>query len=552
MARNLANGLSLGRMTGHSTGGDTRQPGCHDFVTAAALRYDRALFRLRHHREALRSTEDMAYLLPRTIVIVGAGFSGTSVATNLLRAEHEQPLRIVLIDRSEIGRGVAYRRSSDAYLLNVPASRMSANVDDPDEFLEFAQRRLPGTRGEDFLPRELYGEYLESSLRRAESDAPPEVELQRMHGLVIAIERIPRTSTYQVHLDDERIVLANEVVLALGNPSPASLPGSDKLRGDARYLENPWQASGTVRAGETVLIVGTGLTMADVAVAGLAGRKVVVHAVSRHGLLPTPQAPFRHAQLEHDPRGLLDAASVSLRCLYRAVRALATDIESHNGDWREAITYLRDLAPRLWQRLAVSERRRFLRHVRCYWEVHRHRLPEATWTKLRDLQRAGRLHLHAARILRLETAGKYIRVVYRRRGQSEVEKLLVDRVINCTGPDYNPAHTGERLLRSLLAQGLATGDAMGLGLVTDEFGTLVSASGHPANGLYYLGPMLRPAYWETTAVAELRQHAALLARHLAEDPESWTVRAAARAPAGRASVAAASASASPPHYGLPA
>jgi uncharacterized NAD(P)/FAD-binding protein YdhS len=494
----------------------------------------------------------MTYLLPRTIVIVGAGFSGTSVATNLLRAGHAQPVRIVLIDRAEIGRGVAYRRSSDAYRLNVPASRMSANVDDPDEFLTFAQRRVPGARGEDFLSRELYGEYLESSLRRAESDAPPEIELQRLHGLVIAIERIPRTSTYQVHLDDGRIVCATDVVLALGNPSPASLPGSDKLRGDARYLENPWLASSTVRAGETVLLVGTGLTMADVAVAGLAERKVVIHAVSRHGLLPTPQAPFRHAQLEHDPEPLLAAASTSVRCLYQAVRALATDIESNNGDWREAISYIRELAPRLWQRLAVSERRRFLRHVRCYWDVHRHRLPEATWTELRDLQREGRLHLHAARILRLEPAGKYIRVVYRPRGQSEVEKLLVDRVINCTGPDYNPAHTRERLLRSLLAQGLATGDAMGLGLVTDELGTLISASGHPANGLYYIGPMLRPAYWETTAVAELRQHAALLAHHLAEDPESWTVGPAAWAPASRTSLAPGSASTSPPRFGLTA
>jgi uncharacterized NAD(P)/FAD-binding protein YdhS len=494
----------------------------------------------------------MAYPPPRTVVIVGAGFSGTSVATNLLRAGHRQPVRVVLIDRTEIGRGVAYRRSSHAYLLNVPASRMSANVDDPDEFLKFAQRRLPGARGEDFLPRALYGEYLESSLRRAESDVPPEVELQRMHGLVIAIERIPRTSIYQVHLDDGRVVRANDVVLALGNPSPAPLPGSDQLRGDVRYLENPWQAASTVRAGETVLLVGTGLTMADVAVAGLAGRKVVIHALSRHGLLPTAQTPFRHAQLEHDPQALLDAASTSLRCLYRAVRALATDIESHEGDWREAISYVRELAPRLWQRLAVSERRRFLRHVRCYWDVHRHRLPEATWTELRDLQREGRLHLHAARILRLEAAGKHIRVVYRPRGQSEVEQQLVDRVINCTGPDYNPANTRERLLRSLLAQGLATGDAMGLGLVTDQLGTLVTASGHPANGLYYIGPMLRPTYWETTAVAELRQHAALLAGHLAEDPESWTAKRAAWTPASRTSLSAVRASTSPPGYGLPA
>jgi 2-polyprenyl-6-methoxyphenol hydroxylase-like FAD-dependent oxidoreductase len=73
----------------------------------------------------------------RHVVIVGAGFSGTALAINLLR-NASAPLCIRLIDREQIARGVAYARRPFPYLLNVPAGRMSATVADPDEFLRRA------------------------------------------------------------------------------------------------------------------------------------------------------------------------------------------------------------------------------------------------------------------------------------------------------------------------------------------------------------------------------------------------------------------------------
>ena len=82
--------------------------------------------------------------LVRTIVIVGGGFCGTVVAANLLRRPPPGPTRLVLIERDgAVGRGVAYADRGFPYLLNVPASRMSANTAAPNEFLEFVQRRIP-------------------------------------------------------------------------------------------------------------------------------------------------------------------------------------------------------------------------------------------------------------------------------------------------------------------------------------------------------------------------------------------------------------------------
>jgi uncharacterized NAD(P)/FAD-binding protein YdhS len=319
-----------------------------------------------------------------------------------------------------------------------------------------------------------------------------------------------------VYLENGGRITADSVVLATGNPPPAALPGSETVR-DGRYVADPWQTPVAFRAGETVLVVGTGLTMADIALGGQEAAKgrATIHAISRHGLTPAPQADFRQVHDECHGPALMRGASVSIRHLVREVRALSEDIERRGGDWREAIAAVRGVAPMLWQRLTTHERKRFLRHVQCYWDVHRHRLPQRTWSALNELRRKGRLHVHAGRILGLESVGKPLRVTWQARGGSTATTFLVDRVVNCTGPQYDVRHTREHLLRSLIAQGIAASDSLRLGIATDEFGALVGASGRVAANLYYIGPMLRPRYWETTAVQELRTHAEQLACHLA-------------------------------------
>jgi len=452
----------------------------------------------------------------RTIVIVGAGFSGTAVATHLLRLPQAEPLRIVLIERAQIAGGVAYARREKSYLLNVPAGRMSLNAHDPLQFLTYAQRSLPQATAEDFLPRELYGQYLETSLRCASEAAPPDVRLQRVRGEVIAIEKPHRTTNVRVHMHTGGTITAHAVVLAPGNPAPAALPGGAGLP-RSRYVADPWQTPPVFRAGETVLVVGTGLTMADIVLAGAqsAGGRLTIHALSRHGLLPACQTEFPQVHDECHGRALMRGASVSVRRLLREVRALAEDIELRGGDWREAIAAVRGVAPQLWQRMGDRERQRFLRHVRAYWEVHRHRLPQATWTALNELRRGERLQVHAGRLLNMQQIGRRVRVTWCARGASAPTTLLVDRVVNCTGPQYDARHSRERLLRSLIAEGLAAPDALGLGIATEDSGALVDVSGRTASNLYYVGPMLRPRFWETTAVQELRTHAEALARHLA-------------------------------------
>ncbi|HWM66284.1 MAG TPA: FAD/NAD(P)-binding protein, partial [Steroidobacteraceae bacterium] len=179
----------------------------------------------------------------RTIVIVGAGFSGTLVAANLLRSQHWATTRIVLVERStSVARGKAYADREYPYLLNVPAGRMSADPTSPLDFLSFAQHRIPDATAEDFLPRALYGQYLEATLLDAEVSAPPHVQFERLRGEVCAVEKSGDGSAYSVRLSDgrtlgadsnARTLDADDVVLALGNPPPAPLLHTEELPGTA-------------------------------------------------------------------------------------------------------------------------------------------------------------------------------------------------------------------------------------------------------------------------------------------------------------------------------
>jgi uncharacterized NAD(P)/FAD-binding protein YdhS len=454
----------------------------------------------------------------RTIVVVGGGFSGTVLTACLLRHPPAGLTRVVLIERARLpGRGVAYAAREHPYLLNVPVGRMSASSADPEEFLRHVRRRRPACEATEFVPRALYGEYLQDLLRAAQMQAPQRVRLEVIEGAATGVRRVTRASPLLVQLDDGGEIVADEVVLATGNPPPAHLPATRPLAGHERYIHDPWAGSLGFRAGERLLLIGTGLTALDVVLAAAAAvdRPSVVHCISRRGIIPPRQTAFRPDAFRGDGESVLLGAAPSLRRIVRAVRILAEEAERAGGDWREAITLVRNIAPTLWQRLPESERRRFLRHVRVYWDVHRHRLPESTVEQVERHRKSGWMHVHAGHIEQIDPGTDALTVRWRARHSGEPRSLGVDRVVNCTGPDYAPQRSDDPLLCGLLRDGLAVADPLGLGLRTGPHGALVDADGWPGPHLYYLGPMLRADHWETTAALELRGHAERLAAHLA-------------------------------------
>ncbi len=274
-----------------------------------------------------------------------------------------------------------------------------------------------------------------------------------------------------------------------------------------------------------MVVLGTGLTTMDVAIA-LTGAdpRTVVHAVSRHGLLPRAhRVGPAAAGIGWLPVLADDNGPVRLGELMWQVRAAVAD---RPGCWQDILDALRPHLPSLWRRLPIADQRLFLRHVARYWEVHRHRMPPQTARRVTGLRCTGRLTVHAGRVTAVTRGSGGLRVRLDQDGT--ITELAAGWVINATGPNSDVTRISDPLLRDLFGQGFIRPDPLRLGVDATLGGAVLDASGRPSSTIFTLGPPLRGLWYETTAIPEIRDQAAALAVRLT---------AAAQAPARPSSAA---------------
>jgi uncharacterized NAD(P)/FAD-binding protein YdhS len=454
----------------------------------------------------------------QTIAIIGGGASGTLVAANLLRSA-TSPLRVVLIDRTPpVGRGVAYGTDCTEHLLNVPAGRMGAFPDDPEHFYRWVADRVgrvgfpAAVAPTDFLPRRLYGEYLYAVLKETRDTSPPGVTLETMVGEAVDLEE--NAEGGWVLLADGRGVAARRVVLALGNlPGEYPIKRSLRFYHGSRYVHIPWRedALAGIKPSDDVLIVGAGLTAVDIIVQlGERGHQGHIHALSRRGLFPQTHQPVPLYPSFLDKEPLPATVSEALHRVRSEVRKAAA-----NGiDWRAVVDAIRPQAQAIWQNWSWEERARFMRHLRPYWEVHRHRLAPLISSRVDALRKDGRLITYAGRLQSLSETPGGAEAVFRRRGSEKLETLRITKVINCTGPRSDYSKYQHPLMINLLARSLIDHDPLALGLNALPGGEVLRYRGAPSGWLFTLGAPLKGVLWECTALAEIRTQARALAAKL--------------------------------------
>jgi uncharacterized NAD(P)/FAD-binding protein YdhS len=451
-----------------------------------------------------------------TIAIIGGGASGTLLASHLLRAGNA---RIVLVERGErIGRGVAYGTTFDGHLMNVPAASLTGLPGDPEHFLRYLRARHD-TSAEPtaFVPRLVYGAYLEHLLRESERLAAPGGTLVRWRGEVVDLTAGAGARRWLMRFADGSRAHADRVVLALGNLPPRSpaLSSGEWPDDPARYIADPWAAGALEdRAPGTVLLIGTGLTMVDIALElqhRTPGQRVV--ALSRGGLFPQAHRIGGAAPSQGIP---IPDPTPSITALLRFVRSAAVVAEVGGGDWRDAVNALRPVTTELWAALPQSEQQRFLDRLARFWDVHRHRLAPEVATAIGALRESGRLTFASGRIRSVAAAGDDLAVTLRTRGSDDERVLRVAAIVNCTGPTGSVLGGGSPLLEALCAAGTARPHPLALGLDTVAGGALLDAAGREHESLFALGPLRRGELWETTAIPEIRTQAEALARHLTQ------------------------------------
>ncbi|ARZ67341.1 hypothetical protein SMD11_1680 [Streptomyces albireticuli] len=442
------------------------------------------------------------------MAVIGAGAAGTMTAARLLdaAATARLPLEVVLIDpAAENGRGPAYSTTDTRHLLNVPAERMSADPGRPEDFLDWLRDREPATAPGTFAPRAHYGAYLADHLRQSVRRAA-DTRLRRLRDRAVHAEARP-DGRVTLRLASGGGLTAEAVVLATGAHAPGTDWAPEELRDSPRFVADPWApgALADVPEGADVLLVGTGLTMADVAVT-LERPDRTVHAVSRNGLLPQEHAPAPAA----GPVTAPDLTGVTgLPALRAAVLRHVARTRRTHGDWRPALDSLRPLTTTLWRQLTAGDRARFLGEDLRLWEVHRHRMPAAVAARIAEARRGGRLAVRAAEVTAAKPDGDLLRVEF-----AGGDAVTVGAVVNCTGPRNDARAARDPLLGSLLDGDLARPGPHGLGLGTGPDGRL--RGGRPGTRMWTLGAPRRGELWETTAVPEIRTQAAAVAAAVVE------------------------------------
>ena len=439
------------------------------------------------------------------VAIVGGGFSGLMTLVHVLRRTPEA--HVTIIEREpRPGPGLAYGACGPTHLLNVPADRMGAFPDDPRGFLAWLEAHEPGRfQAHDFVPRRLYADYLHDVI----------AGLTSYGGATFVRGSVARVASdawgCELTLASGERLRAGAIVLALG--LPMAVPSW--ARGDC--AGDPWAATtwDAIQPDDRVAIVGTGLTALDVLTSLEArGHRGPVRFVSRSGRFPLPHSvpPCQPVDARHvRPEELAMGPRQALRAIRRLVRARRAE----GLPWQPAIDAVRPHAAATWQRWSARDRQRFLRRLRPFWDVHRHRAPHSVLHLLAAGIAAGRIACARGDVAAVERRGRDLTVTLRtpdRRG----ETLAVDHVINCIGPALRVTESRDPLIRSLIDSGQAATDEADLGLRADHAGRLMDADGSVSRTVFVLGALRRGDLWESTAVPELRMQAATVGACVAD------------------------------------
>lgn len=443
----------------------------------------------------------------KSFIIIGAGASGIILAAQLLRRSPDSTARI--FERSgQLGAGIAYATENPSHLLNVRASNMSAYPDQPDHFLNWLQSSdiaAPGHLWEphSFAPRKLYRSYMKHLIAPYLSDDDTRLRVEKTGVVDVAL----KDGRAAVTAETGDTFIADAVIVATGNEAAIAKSGN--------HVTEYWSSNGyfDVPTDAPVTIFGTGLSMIDSVLSLLDnGHRAEIYAISRRGLLPASHAPTQAFPIAADDLPV----SLGLSKLVQHVRAMMTEAEKTGSGWRGVMDGLRPHAQHIWASLPTSQRRSFLRHLRPWWDVHRHRMAPAVAERIEAAVNSGQLKVAAGHLVSVRDQGDEIEVRYRPRRSEHVEKLQVSTVIDCRGGNPRFSTTRNAALIGLMEHGLARPDALDLGFDVTRDLQLLNKRGEPSGPFFGIGPVTKGAFWEVTAVPDIRVQAERLSAILLE------------------------------------
>ena len=453
---------------------------------------------------------------PPVVAIIGGGVSGAGVAYHLAHSMTDRPPAIVIFEpRRELGRGLAYDTTDPAHRINVPAARMSLLPDQPEDFLEWIGRNdavaddpeAHRADGNLFPRRHVFGAYVASALTPLVQSGA----VQHRQAVVTDVRRAG--ALWEIFDSQGGQIVADFLVIATSHPSPSAPGALRSLQGHPRFVADSTVAGAldVVRPDDRLLIVGNGLTAADI-VASLArtGHRGPITSISRRGLRSRGHAPY-----PQDPFGEFEAASAdSATALLRSIRQTIAEAKTAGLTWHCVIDQVRSHGHAIWKNLPIAERCRIVRHIRPYWDVHRFRIAPQVEDVLERAIAEGRMEVLAASVGQVERENELIQVELRRRHASTIRRRY-DAVVVTTGPAHGGILDSQAWLGGLRDQSFLRLDATGLGIACTELSEAIDADGRPDPSLLISGPLARGTFGELMGLPQITEHAVFVATELA-------------------------------------
>ena len=448
------------------------------------------------------------------LVIVGGGFTGATVA---VQAARRSPIAIDIVvvePNAELGRGLPYRGSDPDHRVNGPIATHSIDPLDTGHVQRWLDRthglhKDPGAQCSFgiFLRRSDYGRYLHESVLEfsKENESGSTIRHHRDRVRQIKVE----TDHVVLELEEGNSLVADSVVLAFGNPAPRLPPMLVGLSEHPAVVHAPLVGHDlhplcqALKPGSKVAVMGTSLTAADVISTLLRQTSgVAITAFSRRGLIPHRQRPPDANAQTNLPKTWLvdringqvpgylnprDGSPWTVRQICRSMRQRINELTSQGLPWQQGFDEARDVVWQFWPLLSASEKQRFFRRLRVWYDVARFRLPPQTAESIDQAVTAGRLSFVAQALQGVEAlGGQRLKLSFQRKGQ-QVEQEF-DALINCTGFDLGGAVDPETLPGKLVQSGLLVRDESGIGFSVDETCRVINSNGRASSRIRLVGP----------------------------------------------------------------
>lgn len=362
-----------------------------------------------------------------TIAIVGGGYGGAVVAYNLASRLGGRVRIIVFEPRPSLGRGLAYSTLDTDHRINVPAAKMTIRSDHVGDFADWiAQHNAVADdpqalteTGHIFARRKVFGDYVESRLLPLLASGA----IEHIRGQVTALARTGQG--YGLTSETFGTLTADIAVIATSH-SPPTIPSPLlPLARSPLLIINPYQLElfAEIRENERILIVGAGLTSADI-IACLVrrGHRGPVTVLSRHGYRSQPHA------LDGAPAPPIEinVFSATARGLLGNIRFEIDRAAELGLPWQTVLDGVRSQGQGIWQQLPAIERRRMLRHLRTLWDVHRFRIAPQLHALIARRMALQKLQYRAGTLVAGTATNDHAQISFQPRYRTRVDTRLLN------------------------------------------------------------------------------------------------------------------------------